>query len=75
LFIREPSTWRSAYSALFEEARLDIGIEDRFGNPVTAREWFLVPLFVIDEAVKKIRDGSIADYRYDPRRASLVARD
>lgn len=60
---------------VFEEARLDIGIEDRFGNPVTAREWFLVPLFVIDEAVKKIRDGSIADYRYDPRRASLVARD
>ena len=54
---------------------LEAGKRRLAGDPVTAREWFLVPLFVIDEAVKKIRDGSIADYRYDPQQASLVARD
>jgi hypothetical protein len=60
---------------IFDPARLDIEIKDRFGNPITPREWFLVPLFSIDEAVEKIRDGSIADYRYDPQQASLVKRE
>lgn len=56
---------------IFEPARLDIEIKDRFGNPVVPREWFLVPLFVIDEAVEKIRDGTITQYVYDPNAASL----
>ena len=60
---------------LFAPARLDIAIKDRFGNPVVPREWFLVPLHVIDEAVAKIRDGSITRYRYDPASARLVARE
>ena len=57
---------------VFEPARLDIQIKDRFGRPVVVREWFLVPLLVIDEAVKKIRDGTISEFRYDPKSASLV---
>ena len=60
---------------LFAPARLDITIKDRFGNPVVPREWFLVPLHVIDEAVAKIRDGSITRYRYDPASARLVERE
>jgi len=57
---------------IFDSARLDIEIKDRFGNPVLPREWFLVPLFVIDEAVERIKDGSITGYIYDPKTASLV---
>lgn len=57
---------------IFGNAQLDIEIPDRFGRPVTPREWFLVPLFVIDEAVQKIKDGTITKFRYDPERASLV---
>ncbi|WP_407155072.1 GIY-YIG nuclease family protein [Bradyrhizobium sp. STM 3557] len=56
---------------VFDPARLDIEIKDRFGQPVIPREWFLVPLFVINEAVDRIRDGTIIDYVYDPRTASL----
>ncbi len=56
---------------IFDPVRLDINIKDRFGNPVVPREWFLVPLFVIDEAVSRIKDGTITDYRYDPGSASL----
>ncbi len=48
----------------FEPAKLNIEIKDRFGNPIVPREWFLVPRFVIDEAVEKIRAGSIVDYSY-----------
>lgn len=57
---------------IFGPAQLDIQIPDRFGRPVTPREWFLVPRFVIDDAVKRIIDGSITRYRYDPERAELV---
>jgi hypothetical protein len=57
---------------IFGPARLDIKIKDRFGNPVIPREWFLVPLFVIDQAIEKIRDGSITEYIYDPQTAALV---
>lgn len=57
---------------IFGPARLDIEIKDRFGNPVIPREWFLVPLFVIDQAIEKIRDGSITGYIYDPQTAALA---
>ena len=56
----------------FEPAKLDIEIMDRFGNPVVPREWFLVPLFVIDETIEKIRDGSIVNYRYDPNIGKII---
>lgn len=59
---------------IFEPARLDIEIKDRFGNPVTPREWFLVPLFVIDEAIERIKDGSITNYIYVPHAAQLRQR-
>lgn len=57
---------------VFAPARLDIEIKDRFGQPVVPREWFLVPLAVIDDVVDRIKNGTIADYSYDPTTASLV---
>jgi len=59
---------------IFEPARLDIEIVDRFGNSVIPREWFLVPLFIINEAVEKIKDGTITEYVYDANDASLKLR-
>lgn len=56
---------------VFSAAQLDLTIEDRFGNPVKPKEWFLVPLPVIDQVVERIRDGSIVEYEYDPLTASL----
>jgi len=57
---------------VFDPARLDIEIKDRFGNPVIPREWFLVPVFVVDDAVERIKDGTITSYIYDPKTASLT---
>ena len=51
---------------IFEHTRLEIEIIDRFGRPTVPREWFLVPLFAINEAVEKIMDGTITDVRYNP---------
>ena len=58
---------------IFDPARLDIEVKDRFGNPVIPREWFLVPLFAIDEAVAKIMDGTITDFVYDASTARLTS--
>lgn len=60
------------FHRLFASARLNITINDRFGHPVQPQEWFLVPLFVIDEAVERIKDGTITNYVYDPKAARLV---
>lgn len=57
---------------IFGPARLDIEIKDRFGQPVIPREWFLVPLFAIDEAIARIREGTIIGYIYDPKTARLT---
>ncbi len=59
---------------IFNPVQLNVEIKDWFGNPVVPREWFLVPRFVIDEAVDRIRDGTITDYTYDPKAAALVRR-
>ena len=69
---------RNALEALlhkfFGSARLDLQLKDRFGSQVEPREWFLVPLPVIDEAIQKIKEGTICDFRYDPETACLTLR-
>lgn len=56
----------------FSSARLDLELIDRFGKPVKPREWFLVPLEVIEEVVEKIRAGTIDRCRYDLETANLT---
>ena len=68
----QPHKLENLIHRIFDPARLDIEIKDRFGNPVVPREWFLVPLQVIDQVVEKIRDNSITRFAYDPSTASLV---
>ena len=60
------------FHRLFSSAQLDLTIEDRFGKPVKPREWFVVPLNVINEAVERIRDGTITELIYDPQTARLT---
>lgn len=55
-------------------ARLDLELPDRFGKLVRPREWYLIPLSVIDQVVAAIQDGSIDELSYDPATASLIAR-
>lgn len=56
----------------FGSARLDLQLKDRFGSQVEPREWFLVPLPVVDEVIERLKDGTIGAYRYDPETARLT---
>lgn len=69
-----PIRLENLFHRIFQSARLELTLRDRMGVPVKPREWFLVPLPVIDEAVRRIQDGSITDYIYDPAQAMLVRR-
>jgi hypothetical protein len=67
---------RNALEAMLHKflanARLDMQLRDRFGAHVEPKEWFLVPLPVIDEAIQRIKDGTIGDFRYDAESARVV---
>lgn len=57
---------------VFGNVRVDMTLKDRFGFDVAPSEWFLVPLQAIDEAIDRMKDGSIDRFRYDSQTARLV---
>jgi hypothetical protein len=57
---------------IFSSVRLELELPDRFGRPVKPREWFLVPLEAIEEVIEKIQEGTIDQFRYDPKTAKLT---
>lgn len=57
---------------IFAQAQLDVVLHDAFGAPMKPREWFLVPLNMIDVAILGILDGTITHQTYDPSSARFV---
>jgi len=57
---------------VFAATRLDMQLKDRFGGQVEPKEWFLVPLPAIHEAVDMLINGTIESHRYDPESAQFV---
>lgn len=62
LFNINRSRLENVLHRVLSPARLDLIIPDRFGNPVKPREWYLVPLHIIDEVVEKVKNVSITHY-------------
>lgn len=58
---------------VLDRVRFEVEIPDRFGKPVRPREWFFVPLSIIDEIVERIGDGTLVNKVYDPKSAALVS--
>lgn len=57
---------------VLNKVRFDAEIPDRFGKLVRPREWFLVPLPIIDEIVARTADGTLAGMIYDPQSIALI---
>lgn len=68
------STLEGKMHAFFNDVRLDIEITDLEGKAHRPREWFEVPIAVIEEAVDLIVKDSIEDYYYDSRIRVIVAK-
>jgi len=74
LFDINRSKLEKIFHRLFSDVQIDLEIQDRFGRPIKPKEWFLVPLQVIDDAVRYIQNNSITEYLYNPKSASLEKR-
>lgn len=49
----------------FAGSCLNIDVYDTYGRRLVPREWFVVPLPIIDEAINLLIKGTIVNYRYD----------
>lgn len=49
----------------FAATCLNIDLFDERGQRINPREWFVVPLDVIEEAIELILNGTIVNYKYD----------
>ena len=49
----------------FSEVCLNVDIHDAKGRRITPREWFVVPLPIIDKAISLILSGEIVNWAYD----------
>jgi hypothetical protein len=56
----------------FAKTCLNIDIYDTKGQRITPREWFVVPLEVINEAIDLIKYGTITNYEYDDRSKKIL---
>lgn len=56
----------------FAEVCLNVDIHDDKGRRITPREWFVVPLLVIDEVIHLILSGEIVNYKYDSANQALI---
>lgn len=56
----------------FAKACLDLDIFDATGQRHMPREWFVVPLHIIEAAVNLLVTGEIVNYRYDEAKQEIV---
>jgi hypothetical protein len=72
IYNSDPRQVEAKLHAFLSGVCLDLEIQDRFNKPYKPREWFLVPMPIIDEIVDRIIDQSLARYRYDRLERRLV---
>ncbi len=58
----------------FSQVKLDIKLLDRDGNFFEPKEWFSVPLPIIDEAIAIIVSGHQDDFMYDGKIKKIIKR-
>ncbi len=64
-------TMENLIHKFFSAACMEIEIHDQEGNLCHPREWFSVPLGIIEQVIDKLVNGSITQYHYDHERGVL----
>ena len=65
-------SFESLLHRLFAAVCLDIDLYDAYGKRFIPREWFVVPLNVINEAVELFINGGIVNYKFDINKNELI---
>ena len=58
----------------FGKSCLNLDVFDATGKRYIPREWFIVPLEIIEQAIKSIITGEIINYRYDDEKEEIILR-
>ncbi|WP_430614446.1 GIY-YIG nuclease family protein [Flavobacterium sp. JP2137] len=66
------NSFESFLHRFFAEACLDIDLYDKSGNRYIPREWFVIPLNIIDEVIQLLLNGNIVNYKYDVANRKVV---
>ena len=69
------STLENLIHRFFAEVRLDVSIIGNDGRVINPKEWFIVTLPVINEAIELLINASIVNYRYDKVQQKIILRD
>ncbi len=64
--------FESLIHRFFGHTCLDTDVTDNNGIRHTPREWFIVPLEAIEQAIILITSGNIVNYRYDKDNEVIV---
>lgn len=66
-----PQKFESLLHRFFAETCLNIDVFDNNGNRHTPREWFVVPLRIIEIAVELLINGEIVNYTYNTAKEEI----
>lgn len=64
-FNLDPHRFEKLIHRFFGEVCLDVQIIDNSGNLYTPKEWFIVPIKIIEDVIDIIIDGNATNYYYD----------
>ena len=66
-----PQQFEKLIHSFFGKACLNLYIIGEDGKRFTPREWFVVPLPIIEQAIKLLISGDIVNYRYDAEQQQI----
>lgn len=69
-----PQKLEQLLHTFFGNSCLEVDVFDKDGRRHTPREWFIAPLYIIEQAIKLIISGEVVKYRYDATGEEIVVR-
>jgi len=73
-FNMNPQKFEQLIHVFFGQVCLNVDVYDAEGNRHIPKEWFIVPLPIIEQAINLIISGEIVRYRYDTKLQKIVER-
>ncbi|MDC1068445.1 GIY-YIG nuclease family protein [Candidatus Kapabacteria bacterium] len=69
-----PQKFEQLLHNFFGEVCIELDVYDKKGKRHTPREWFTVPITIIEETIELIISNKILDYTYDADKLELICR-
>lgn len=70
-----PQKLEQLLHTFFGSSCLEVDVFDKDGRRHTPREWFIAPLYIIEQAIQLIISGEVVKYRYDAVSEGIMVRE